>query len=209
MTTRLKFIRATQGVLIIFGCLLFLYHPAFLPAYYRPWLMGLTAILYSFCIQLPALVFSIPSHSTAASSVERQLFYRERLQVGLSIGFLLGGLGSLGFWGLYKVGIPYDKFIHFIFPVLVIVPASSLLRALYGWSWKKSLILLALAACVSGIAWEFVEYASFHWLRFGFFGQLFDSDSLRDIYTTFLGVGVAAVFLVRREWSNAKSSSTM
>lgn len=190
---RQKFIRTTQWIFIIFGFVLFFYHPSFLPVYYRPRLMGTMAVLYSFFIQLPLLIFRAPPRSSAAADVER-------LQVGLSIWLLLNGLGSLGLWGLYQVGISYDKFVHFIFPVLVIVPGFSLVRSLYGWSSKKALITLVLLICVSAVAWEYAEYASARWLHFGFFGQLFDQDSILDILYTCLGAGAAALFLTTRTW---------
>ena len=196
-----KFIRFSQVVLIVAGCALFIVPPSFFPSYYKPTLMGLVALAYCFLIQLPVFIFRIPENADA-SAMKEKVSSRGQLQAALSLGFLLSGLGSLGLWGLYRVGIPYDKIVHFTFSALLTVSGAYVFQAWYGWSLKKTAIVLALVIGVSGIAWEFTEFFSDRWLHFGYFGQLFDGDSLFDIFTNLSGAGVGII--AWRQWSDNK-----
>ncbi len=203
MISQKKFIRFSQVVLIVAACILFVVHPSFFPSYYKPTLMGLVALAYCFLIQLPVFVFRIPQNAPA-SSVKEKLFFRGQLQAALSLGFLLSGLGSLGLWGLYRVGVPYDKIVHFTFSALLMVSGAHVFQAWYGWPLKKTAILLALVISVSGVAWEFTEFFSDRWLHFGYFGQLFDSDSLFDIFTNLSGASVGVGMIAWRQWRDNK-----
>lgn len=203
MNLQQKFTRFAQITLIVGGCVLLIIPSSHFPPYYKPRLMTLVAFIYAFLIQLPVLIFRIPQHA-AVPEVNEKMFFRGQLQVALSISFLLGALGSLGLWGLYKVNIPYDKYVHFIFSTLGMVSGVYVLRIWNGWSLKKSALILALVMGMLGVAWEFTEYFSDRWLHFGFYGRLFDHDSLFDIFTDVLGIAAGASIVAWRQWLDNK-----
>ena len=199
MTLQKKFIRFSQAVLIIAGIVLLAVHSSVLPSYYSPRFMGIMAFVYVFIIQLPLFVFRIPADDNAGA-VKEKMFFRGQLQAALAVGLLLGGLGSLGLWGLYNVGIPYDKFVHFSFTAIMMVSGAYVLYAFNGWSLMKSIIFVAFVVGLSGVVWEFIEFGADRWLHVGYFGQLFDHDSMFDINTDLLGVIAGTGIIAWRQW---------
>ena len=186
------FIRCSQAILIFAGVCLVVVPEEIFPLYYRPQLMALAALVYCVVIELPVFVFRL---SRNGRSDDARYVARTQFQVALAIGFLLGGLGSLGLWQLHTVGIPYDKFVHFTFSMLLTIFGANLLRVWHAWSLKKSLLILLALVTSLGAVWECIELLSDRWLNFGYFGSLFDHDSLRDVMINIMGALVGSGIL--------------
>lgn len=199
MSSQRRFIRLFQLVFIGSGLVLLFTDPVLFPSYYKPIPMGVISFFHAFLIQLPVFVFRVPV-GTSEEQARKIKFSREQFQSALAIGLLLSGLGSLGLWGLYQKGIPYDKFIHFLFPALMMVSASYLFRVLYGWSLKKAAWRVALIVMVSGVAWEYIEFIAARYFELGFFGKLFDRNSVLDILSNILGILAGSVIIGWRQW---------
>lgn len=181
-----RFIIISQWAFACAGLTLFLLPKDYLPDYYKPIPMGLAAIGYSFLIALPAWVF-------------RELRDRRELlqfQTALATGMALNGIGSLGAWGLYKYGFDYDKLVHFVFPALMVYFGARLLRIRSGKPVITMALLTAVIVMASGVAWEYIEYFFASYFHFGFFGTLFDPDSIRDLLANMAGVIAALIYLI-------------
>lgn len=197
MSNQKKFIRFSQVVFMASGLILLFTDPAVFPSYYKPIPMGFISFFYAFLLELPVFVFRIAGNAPE-EQVREMTETRDRFRSALAVGLLLCGLGSLGLWGLYQKGIPYDKMVHFIFPLLMMVTGSRLFKLWYGWSLKKALWRVGLIIAVSGVAWEFIEFIAARYFELGFFGKLFDRNSALDILSNLLGVVVGSVIMRRR-----------
>jgi len=198
-----KFIKFIQIIFILAGIILLFGNEAWFPSYYRPRLMALVALLYSFLIELPALII----RDSDITTDQEKIFFRRQFQIVLALGLLASGLGSLGLWGLYQIGIPYDKFVHFSFSAVMTISGTFFIQVWQGWSFKKTIFLIILIVGASDLVWEFIELWSNRYLNFGFFGHLFDHDSIFDILSGLLGVIAGGVILVWRGWLDKKLSS--
>ena len=147
--------------------------------------MGIISIGYAFLIELPRWVF--PN------------VYRPRLafQTALAIGLALSGFGSLGLWGLYKHGVPYDKFVHVLLPTLLMYTGTRLFVA-RGRSMVKAGRLVAIIIAISSVGWEIIEHIASVYFHLGFFGVIFDRDSIWDIAANFTGIALAGLALYRK-----------
>lgn len=183
-----------QVIFILAGFVLFFGQSSWFPAYYRPKPMALISFLYAFIIEFPSLVLK------RESSTEKRAA-KVQFQVALAVGLLLCGLGSLGLWGLYQIDIPYDKFVHFTFSVLMTVAGTYIFRYWSGLSLKRSLLVAVAIVGLSGVGWEYIEAFFAHYFHVGFFGRLFDHDSRFDIYTNLLGAGAGAAIVGWQRWA--------
>ena len=57
-------------------------------------------------------------------------------------------------------------------------------------------LLTAVIVMASGVAWEYIEYFFASYFHFGFFGTLFDPDSIRDLLANMAGVIAALIYLI-------------
>lgn len=194
-----RFTRWVQGGLLVASLVLLIGPSTWFPSFYRPQLMALTAVVYVLCIQLPVWVFRLP-RSRVVFDAQELLERRVNLQAGLALGFLLSGLGSLGLWGLHQVGIPYDTIVHAAFSGLIMAYGAPMLSAWYGWSRTKAVVVVGLLIAVGGVVWEVVELASDRLLQFGYFGELFDRNSLFDIIANIVGASIGSVLA---DWSRS------
>lgn len=180
-----RFIISAQVVLIVAGLVLFVLPRSWLPDYYKPIPMGLAAIVYAFFISVPALAV----HRLKGTAV------MENFQAALALGLLMCGLGSLGAWGWYQHGFAYDKLVHFILPAMMVYFGSKLLATI----WRVRIPAAALAAAgivaLSGLAWEYIEAFFAGYFHLGFFGALFDYDSIGDLIANLSGVVMALIWL--------------
>ncbi len=155
------------------------------PDYYSPRFMGVVSFLFAFFVELPKIITKIPES--------------RGLQISLAVGLILSGLGSLGLWGLHQKGIPYDKFVHFVMPALLTYSGIRLLSIWKKISIKKSTFIISIIIGICGVAWEYVEFYFRHYFQIGFFGQLFDQDSLKDIIINFAGILAGIIFIIAKK----------
>lgn len=176
-----KIIRYSQLLLVIVSLILIFSNPAWFPSYYKPLSMALIGLFYAFLIEVPVFVFRSQSPNLQLETS------RTKFQAALGVSLLFSGLGSLGLWGLYKEGIPYDKFVHFFISVVLTATGIHLIHAWRNWSFKKTVIVVLVISCLVGVAWEFTEYFFDKYVHLGYFGKLFDADGMHDLLFDFLG----------------------
>ncbi len=165
------------------------------PDYYRPRVMAFGSFFYIFLIESPLLVFR---NANSPGKITNRL----RLQKVLAVGLILCGLGSLGLWGLYHKGIPYDKFVHFGFPMALTVAGIAVFKSWYGIPFRIAALRVFLIVSLSAVAWEVVESVFARYFHIGFFGALFDRDSLLDIVFNVVGLALGILVAAKQSFRN-------
>ncbi len=194
---KIFFINLTRCVFILGGIILIFSPSSWWPTYYRPIPMGVAAILYSYLISLPKIIFKKAPQSLI-----------KKFQIALALSLIFCGLGSLGLWSsTFRGIIDYDKFVHFLFFFSMTAVGSPLLAMQNKWSIKKAVIVAVAITAFSGVAWEFIEYFFAAYFHIGFFGTLFDHDSRFDLITNLSGIMTGVLFLVLRYLFSSSSSS--
>lgn len=186
---------AFSNTLFILASLALLFLPReWFPSFYQPVFMGLVALASPLLVFLPKMAVKNDSPKNA-----RMI---GRIRAVIMASLLIGGLGELGLYQLYRVGLEYDKLAHFtISMLLTIVYADALME------WKRPTFRTLLwwvvpALLAAGIVWEGLEAASdkmFGTELWGIYGSAVAMDTLWDIYFDSFGVlaGVIA-FALRR-----------
>ncbi|KKT28636.1 MAG: hypothetical protein UW43_C0004G0039 [Candidatus Yanofskybacteria bacterium GW2011_GWA1_44_21] len=174
-----------QVGLIIGGFAILSIDPSRLPWYYRPKLMASLAFFFVLIIELPSKIFS-PSPE------------RDKFQDAIAFSLAASSVGTLGAWSKSVWFVPYDIFVHFIIPFLMFVSALNLFSTVYAWPKKKTGVILFVVIAVIGIIWEYIEYWLYARYGVGYFGKLFDWDSITDIAANTAGLLAGAAFAAYR-----------
>lgn len=164
------------------------------PDWYRLSFMAGVAFLSAFLIILPKLIFS------SIESQKQKTLLKLQTVIALSLSF--NGLGGLGFFQLYKVGIPYDKILHFFTPFILILALVPFINFWYKTSFKSALISAFILIILAGFFWEFLEFTSDVILKtksFGVYGDNIVEDTILDIFFNFIGLFAGIVILINQK----------
>jgi len=188
-----EFLRLVQVIFLIAGIVLLFGSTNWFPDYYRPRVMAFGSFFFIFLIELPALIWRDDQNSA------EKILARLNLQIVLAGGLFFSSLGSLGLWGLYKRGIPYDKFVHFGFPLALAIVGISFFQSQFGMSLKKATLRVLLIIVLSSVAWEILESIFARFFHIGFFGTLFDRDSILDMVSNLAGAGLGVLIKIKNK----------
>jgi hypothetical protein len=122
-----------------------------------------------------------------------------RLEKVAATGMLFNFAGEVGLYQLYRVGFPYDKVLHFGFPLLVAVALTDFFRT-FKMLPKKAIITAVGAVIAGGIVWELFEFLMdyfFNTKLFGIDGSFLVKDTAWDLICDSIGslCGGIAAFL--------------
>lgn len=179
-----RFVKIAIGIFVFVGLILFLGRKEWFPDFYNPKFMAMMAFISAFLIVLPRLIFKTNNDLKKQQSLNF-------LQAGLIIILALNGLGALGLFQLYRVGIQYDKLVHFIGPFIFIIIVSRFGFQWYKWSLKKSIILAAILVFIGGFIWELFEFFMDYLFRtqmLGQYGEFAFKDTIWDIIFNMFGI---------------------
>ena len=189
-----------------YGCyfsaiVLFLVLPeTIMPDFYKANFMIGTSVLSV------ALVF-IFGYSFSTNS-KKQNDVVEYCQAALAVSIGLNGIGGLGLYKLYKVGIPYDKIMHFVIPVILLVFGAYFLVHRLNKTKKYAIIFMVIAIFVGSVLWEGVEVGQdrlFGTKTAGVYGEDYINDTILDIVSAIAGLAVGAYWLTRSRGKNMLS----
>lgn len=172
-------------VFVIAGLVLILGKQEWFPEFYRPQFMGVIALLSAFLIISPRFIFK-PSSEELNKQKSLNL-----LQAVLVVGLVLNSLGALGLFQLYKIGLEYDKFVHFVVPFLFTMALSRFCFDWHKWSFKKSIILSAVLVILGGFLWELFEFfgdSLFKTQMLGYYRRFIVKDTVWDLIMNLFGV---------------------
>jgi len=173
------------GLILIFG------KRAWFPDFYNPVFMGSMSFVAALLLVSPGY-FLKPKDQDQEKVVDM-------IYVGLIFSLVLGALGALGLYQLYKIGIEYDKILHFLLSVFFTV---ILTRSYQGWrkyGLKKSLSIAVTIVFLGGLVWEAYEFLGDALLdteMMGYSGQFVTKDTVWDVIMNSLGV-ILGIFGLR------------
>lgn len=165
------------------GLLLFFGKNSWWPEFYHARFYSLTFFTSAFFIILSKIIFRSDDECKRDSLI--------LLQSILSLALVFNALGELYLYQLYKIGIQYDKIIHFTNSFLFIIALTS-----FNVAWKKQPIKKALKTSIlmvvaGSLLWELFEYLSdlfFHTSEFGVDGKYIIKDTILDLACDALGI---------------------
>lgn len=132
----------------------------------------------------------------------------EYCQAALAVSIGLNGIGGLGLYKLYKVGIPYDKIMHFVIPVILLVFGAYFLVHRFNKTKKYAIVFMIIAVFVGSVLWEGVEVGQdriFGTKTAGVYGEDYINDTILDIVSAIAGLAVGAYWLTRSRGKNMLS----
>jgi len=128
----------------------------------------------------------------------------EQSQLALAAAIGLNGLGGLGLYKLYQLGIPYDKIMHFVVPLILFMTGISLLKYRFSKTKKTAVIIMALLIFSGSLLWEGIEVLQdrvFGTKTAGVYGEDYEQDTILDIVSDVCGISLA-VYLTLRSRKN-------
>lgn len=173
------------GFTIIFG------EESWWPSYYTPRFFSVMFFLSAIAIVLPEYIFKTDDECKR----EAVLFLRSAIAFGL-IG---NCLGELYLYQLYKLGIPYDKLLHFAVSFFLVAALASFWQIWRKASFKQALIMAVLLVLAGGVFWEFIEFSAdflFKTSEFGLYGQNQFWDTMGDLFSDAAGAGLSSIILL-------------
>ncbi len=121
-----KFIGLIVIIFVLAGFIFLVGKKEWFPKWYRPFFIGSVSFLSAF------LIFS------SIEPQKQKTLLKVKATIALSLS--LNGLGGLGLFQLYKVGIPYDKILHFFIPLIVVLVLVPFIKIWYRTSFNSAVI---------------------------------------------------------------------
>lgn len=124
----------------------------------------------------------------------------EQCQIAIAASIGMNGLGGLGLYKLYRIGIPYDKVMHFIVPVILLVFGVYFLIHRFNKTKKYAIIFMIIGIFVGSLLWEGVEVVQdrlFGTKTAGVYGEDYVNDTVLDIVSAVVGLGVGTLLVLR------------
>lgn len=150
-------------------------------------------ILSAILVYLPSLVFR-----KVQTAQKKQLVLN--MQSAAAFSLLLNNGGEFGLYNLYQYGFEYDKFCHFLVPMIF---SFLLAESLHAWehiSHRKIVWITLFAGFSAGIIWELFEFGSdslFHTTLWGVYGHSVITDTIQDIlFNTAGAIAGSIIFLI-------------
>lgn len=177
------FIRFTITAFVIIGAVLLFGSAEWFPDFYNPTFMGVWALISALLIVAPVVLFKSDDPKKMRAAVG--------LQMGLTLALIFNGFGALGLYQLFKLGIPYDKIVHFLSSLILTVSFANFVWLWFGIHSKKLVVFVLFFALLVGIGWEGLEFSLdflFGTNTLGINGEYIIWDSTVDIIMDILGI---------------------
>ncbi len=183
----------SAGLFLLTGTVLLLAPAEQLPDFYHRIFMAGMLFLSPLLVWLPRLLLG-------KNVTIRKEVLVTRMQSAIAFALLLNNGGELGLFQLYRYGFEYDKFTHFLVPMLFAFILAESLHAWERFPTTKILWATALIIFSAGILWEGLEFGSdilFHTAEWGVYGAGVVSDTIKDILFNIIGIVAGlTVFLI-------------
>jgi len=194
-------VNASIIIYIVAGLLLFVLPGDILPAFYNQTLMGSLAFVSGVLIYLPGVLFR--------SKDENKNRALTSMQIVIAISLFINGAGGLGLYKLYQYGIPYDKFTHFVTPLLFVIGLFNFIKNRFSKSEKTAILISAGLVLLGAVLWEFLEALSDKAIGTNLLGGGTGGvfwDTFWDTVMNILGVGVG-IFVIKIKSKKSLPSS--
>ncbi len=192
-----KFVNFSIFAFVVSGIVLIVTPADILHTFYMPWIMGMFALVSAVIILMPRIIFRKPKSEEKGRALD--LF-----QFTITVALILNGLGSLGLYRLQLTGFQYDKFLHFIIPLLFVIWGVQFVKVWFDLKPGKALVIVGVLVFWGGILWELFEALVDKFLGTAFLlgggtrGVAF--EIMFDVVMNTLGiiVGIAFIFWRKR-----------
>lgn len=193
------FIRFTIAVFVIAGFVLLFGPSEWFPDFYHPKFMGIWALINALLIAAPVIVFK--------SKNPKEMHAAVGLQMGLTLALILNGLGALGFYQLFRWGVPYDKIVHFSASLILTVAFANFVWLWFGVQSKKLIVFVLFFSLLAGVGWEGLEF-SFDFLfgtkTLGLNGEHIIWDSIVDIIMDVFGILLGFLIFIHKIYGKSR-----
>ncbi len=137
--------------MLFVGFVLLIVPTAWFPSYYDTRFMGVFMIVGVIGIAFIPLL--LPSHRLK----DRPYTTTDVFRATLIVSILGDALGSLGLYQLYKVGISYDKILHFVTPFILTLSLSVIILKSYHKTPLTAVAIAFAIVVICAIDWELFE----------------------------------------------------
>lgn len=180
--------------LLIAGFVLLALPVSAFPSFYDVRYMGTAAVLGAFIIAGVPRFFRVSSQELRAQEKNRAA---DIFQFWLAFAIATNALGDLGLYQLYRIGIEFDKMVHFGISLIAIIMIPAILGLRFEIRKSRSFAAAIMITLIVSVGWEAYEYAMDRvWLTrlSGVNGFDISRDTKFDIVFDVLGVmiGTAA-----------------
>lgn len=184
--------------LALAGIILLLSPISWFPTFYDVRYMGISSLVGAFAIYFFPKGLRVESKTPGAEQKNQAV---DLLQILLTSIILINALGDLGLYQLYKLGIEFDKILHFFIPFSILLFFPIFLQKRFEIQKTKALALTLCITIFSGIGWEIFEYicdALFQTHIYGVYGMNLNIDTKFDLLFGAFGSSfglIASIFL--------------
>ena len=163
------------------GVLLLVFPISWFPTFYDVRYMGICSLVGACAIYLlPRLIRVVPN----APNAEQKNQGVNILQFLLTFIILSNALGDLGLYQLYKFGFEFDKLMHFLNPMLILLLFPLFLQKRFEIQKQQALALTFGIMIFVGVGWELFEYLTdqvFKTHIYGIYGTDINNDTKYDL----------------------------
>lgn len=183
--------------LLLAGVILLSFDIHFFPSFYDVRYMGVASLVGASVILFIPFFFKVPLNHPNA---ERKNHGADILQLCLTFALMNNALGDLGLYELYRVGFEYDKVVHFLTPLVLVVLLHRFFQERFDFSFQKALFFTFFLIIGGAGAWELYEYwadAVFQTHIYGVFGTDIWRDTILDLTYGTLGAIVGLLLILK------------
>ena len=189
------FIKFSVAVFLAAGAAFLFLPREYFPDFYNPIFMGISSLFSAISVLFFNFIF-YPDNSQKKQALLN-------FQAAGTFILLLNGAGALGLYQLYKIGFQYDKLLHFLTPLIMVLTAAQFFAVYFNWSLKKLIMITVGLTAVIGLGWEIFELFFDYFFKtktLGFYGKYVIWDSAMDILANLGGILTAVLifFLKKR-----------
>ena len=181
-----KIAKIVSVLFIIGGSVLIFGKSDWFPEFYNPIFMGLMGFVSAFLV-VSSRFFLKPKN-------QQQEKVLDMIQTGIVFGLVFSALGALGLFQLYKVGIQYDKILHFLNSFILTAIVIRSYEGWHGFGFEKSLSFSVMIVFSGGVVWEMYEFLGDTLIgtqMLGHYGQLAARDTIWDMIMNWSGIILA------------------
>ncbi len=190
------FVKISLYILFSIGIVALILPVRWFPDFYDVRYLGVGTLSAALMIiVLPKLIKVETTHAQAHQKNHAATMF----EFLLSTIFLSNALGDIGLYQLYIIGLPFDKFLHFLMPLLSVIILSLVLHQHLEIRPYYSIALATMTVMSCVIDWEFYEYTMdtiFNTRLFGIYGTEINLDTKYDIIGGAAGSFIGALIAV-------------
>ena len=182
--------------LVLAGIILLLSPTSWFPLFYDVRYMGISSLVGAFAIYFLPKFLRVSAETKGAEQKNQAV---DLLQFLLTCIILGNALGDLGLYQLYKFGIEFDKILHFLIPLSIVLFFPIFLQKRFGIQKSKALLLSICLTLFGGLIWEVFEYlcdALFQTHIYGVYGMNINTDTKVDLLFDILGSGIGLLAIL-------------